>query len=398
MQAQDFTAESPGRLVPTTDKALAFVPAPLPHDLPLSGATARCLSEADYALGRLAGAAGRLVNPYLIGQPLLRREAILSSRIEGTFTTPEQLVLMELGIEVRPANSRQTEDTREVLNYVQALDLGFRRLREIPLSLRLVRELHGALRQGVRGGTDRPGDFRDVQNYIGSAGDGIARPRYVPPPVAEMRDALNRWEEDLHREDWELPLLVQLALSHYQFEAIHPFRDGNGRVGRLLIPLSLHAHGRLDEPLLYMSAYFDAHRREYVDLLRRVSTHGDWNAWVTFFLRGVAACCEESLILVEQLIALRDRYHDAARRQRAAGSLAMLIDHLFHVPSITIGFAGTLLGVTPAAASANLRKLQELGVIVEVTGRKRDQVFVAREILAFVGRDTHAPNAEGDKS
>lgn len=398
MQAEDFTADSPGRLVPTTGGALAFVPAPLPVEFPLSGSTVRRLSEADYALGRLSGTARRLVNPYLIGQPLLRREAILSSRIEGTFTTPEQLVLMELGIEVRPADGRQTADTREVLNYVQALDLGLQRLRDIPLSLRLVRELHRALLKGVRGGTDRPGDFRDVQNYIGAAGDGIARARYVPPPVAEMHDALSRWEKDLHRDDWDLPLLVQLALSHYQFEAIHPFRDGNGRVGRLLIPLSLHAHGRLDEPLLFMSAYFEAHRRDYVDLLRRVSTHGDWNAWVTFFLRGVSTCCEESLSLVEQLIALRERYHDAARRQRAAGSLATLIDHLFHVPSITIGLAGTLLKVTPAAASANLRKLQELGVIVEVTGRKRDQVFVAREILAFVGRDTQASGADGDTS
>lgn len=370
------------------DGTLAFVPQPMPRSLPLEGPTVRLLSDADYALGRLAGAAGRLVSPLLIGQPLLRREAILSSRIEGTFTTAEQLVLLELGVEPREPDSREAADTQEVLNYVHALELGLRRLGEIPISLRLVRELHEALLTGVRGGRDRPGHFRDVQNYIGSAQGGIAQARYVPPPVAEMREALHRWEQDLHEGADAMPMLVHLALSHYQFEAIHPFRDGNGRVGRLLIPLTLCAQGRLDQPLLYMSAYFEAHRREYVDLLLRVSTHGDWAAWLRFFLRGVAVCASESLALAEQLLAVRDRYHAAVRSLKSAGALATLVDELFHVPSITIGRAAKLLHVTPAAASANLRRLQDLGVIVEVTGRTRNQIFVAREILAFVGRDS----------
>lgn len=385
MEATDFSVDSPGRLVTTREGAVAFVPDPMRMSLELDAPTQRLLSEADYALGRLAGAAGRVVNPYLIGQPLLRREAILSSRIEGTLTTPEQLVLLELGIAPQVPDSREAADTREVLNYVQAMELGLRRLGEIPLSLRLVRELHAMLLDGVRGQRDRPGHFRDIQNYISSAGTSILQARYVPPPVPEMREALDRWEEDLHRGAEHLPLLVHLALSHYQFEAIHPFRDGNGRVGRILIPLTLCSHGRLDQPLLYMSAYFEAHRREYVDRLLRVSTHGDWLGWVSFFIRGVVECASDGLVLAEQLIALRERYRTQVRAARSAGALARLVDELFRVPSITIGHATTVLGSSPASASANLRKLAELGVIREVSGRQRNQLFVAHEILAFVG-------------
>jgi Fic family protein len=367
--------------------AVAFVPDPMPTTLSLDAPTQRLLSEADYALGRLAGAAGRVVNPFLIGQPLLRREAILSSRIEGTHTTPEQLVLLELGISPQAPDGPEAADTREVLNYVQAMEMGLRRLGEIPLSVRLVRELHAALRADVRGARDRPGHFRDVQNYISAAGTSILQARYVPPPVPEMKETLERWEQDLHRGAEHLPLLVHLALSHYQFEAIHPFRDGNGRVGRLLIPLTLCSHGRLEQPLLYMSAYFEAHRREYVDRLLRVSTHGDWLGWVSFFVRGVVECASDGLVLAQQLIDLRERYLAQVRTARSAGALARLVDELFRVPSITIGRATEVLGSTPASASANLGKLAEFGVVAEVTGRQRNQVFVAHEILAFVGRE-----------
>lgn len=396
MEPTRFSADSPGRLVPTRDGALAFVPDPMPTALGLDITAQRLLSEADYALGRLAGAAGRVVNPYVMGQPLLRREAILSSRIEGTHTTPEQLILLELGMAPEAPDSREAADTREVLNYVEAMELGLRRLAEIPLSLRLVRELHAALLDGVRGDRDRPGEFRDVQNYISAAGTGILQARCVPPPVPEMREALERWEQDLHRGAERMPPLLLLALSHYQFEAMHPFRDGNGRVGRILIPLTLCAHGRLDQPLLYMSAYFEAHRREYVDRLLRVSTNGDWLGWVSFFLRGVVTCASDGLALAEQLVALREKYHSQVRSARSAGALAMLVDELFRVPSITISRATQLLGSSPASASANLRKLTEIGVVREVSGRQRNQLFVAHEILSFVGRDTGArPEPQG---
>lgn len=383
--------DSPGRLVPAAGGAIAFVPNPMPAAVTLGPAAVRLLSEADYALGRLAGSAGRLVNPYLIGQPLLRREAILSSRIEGTFTTPEQLVLLEAGVPAPGQDARVTADTLEVLNYVHAMERGLELLKTIPVSLRLVKDLHAVLLAGVRGGHDRPGAFRTEQNYIGSRHAPISDARFVPPPVPEMIEALNRWELDLHQELDPLPLLVRLALAHYQFEAIHPFRDGNGRVGRLLIPLFLCAHERLSDPLLYMSAFFERHREEYVDLLLRVSTRGAWENWVAFFLSGVAECARDGQTLTDGLLALRERYHAAVRSARSSGLLATLIDDLFRIPTITIGRAAARLEVTPASASSNLRKLQALNVIVEVTGRTRDQVFVAREILDFVGRDLATP-------
>ncbi len=365
----------------------------MPVELNLDQGTVRLLSEADYALGRLAGSAGRLVNPYLIGQPLLRREAILSSRIEGTFTTPEQLVLLEAGVPPTGQDARAAADTREVLNYVRAMERGLELLKTLPVSLRLVGAVHEVLLTGVRGGQDRPGLFRTEQNYIGSPHASIDQARFVPPPVPEMIKALNRWERDLHLDPDPLPLLVRLAVAHYQFEAIHPFRDGNGRVGRLLIPLLLCAHERLAAPLLYMSAFFDRYRDEYVDRLLRVSTRGAWQDWVGFFLRGVAECARDGQRLTDDLLALRERYHAAVRAARSSGLLGTLIDDLFRVPSITIGRAASLLGVTHAAASYNLRKLQSLNIIVEVTGRTRAQVFVAREILDFVGRDLTAPSA-----
>jgi Fic family protein len=369
---------------------MAFVPLPMPARVQLGADTVRLLSDADYSLGRLAGSAGRLVNPYLIGQPLLRREAILSSRIEGTFTTPEQLVLLEAG--VAASDVRSAADTREVLNYVRAMQRGLELLKKIPVSLRLVKTLHKVLLTGVRGEHDRPGEFRTVQNYIGARQASIANARFVLPPPADMTKALHRWERDLHLDPDPLPLLVRCAIAHYQFEAIHPFRDGNGRVGRLLIPLLLCAHDRLSDPLLYMSAFFERYRRQYMDLLLRVSTHGAWEQWIAFFLRGVAECAREGQQLTDGLLALRERYHAAVRSARSSGLLAKLIDDLFRVPSITIGRTASLLHVTAASASHNLRKLQALGVVTEVTGRTRDQLFVAREILEFVGRDV-APAA-----
>jgi Fic family protein len=373
--------------VHTVGAALAFVSDPMPVELPLGAAAVRLLSDADYALGRLAGASGRLLNPYLVGQPLLRREAILSSRIEGTYTTPEQLVLLEAGAARVGPDTKAAEDTREVLNYVLAMEHGLRLLEKLPVSLRLVKEIHKVLLEGVRGGQDRPGQFRTEQNYIGPRHAPIADARFVPPPVAEMHETLDRWEKDLHVRPDPLPLLVRLAVAHYQFEAIHPFRDGNGRVGRLLIPLLLCERKRLPQPLLYMSAYFERNRQEYMDRLLSVSTHGAWEPWVAFFLEGVAQCARESLSFADQLLELRDRYHEWVRTARSSGLLGRLIDELFRVPSITIGRATELLQVTPAAASYNLKKLAALDIVSEVTGRTRGQFYIAREILAIVGRD-----------
>lgn len=394
MQTSDFTSDSPGHLVPTVDSAQAFVPAPLPRSVPLEGSTLHLLAWAEHALGELSGVTARLVNPYLLGSPLLRREAILSSRIEGTYATAEQLAMFEAGSP--PPDERQRNDAREVLNYVEAMRLGVAQLRKIPISLRLVQMVHGRLLKGVRGESQRPGEFRAIQNYIGREADGIRGARFVPPPVAEMRQALDELEKYLHIAPHGLPapgqvpdptlspLLVRLALVHYQFETIHPFRDGNGRLGRLLIPLLLISHGRLREPLLYMSAYLERHRDAYYDLMLRVSQAGAWQQWIDFFLRGVAESARESVELAGRLLGLRDRWQQQFQSARSSALLLKLIDHLFKVPSTTIGRAAELLKVTPAAASHNIGKLVEAGILVERTGRQRGQVFVAMDILRIV--------------
>ena len=233
------------------------------------------------------------------------------------------------------------------------------------------------------------GEFRTAQNWIGRSGEPIHAARFVPPPVPEMLAALDDLELALNEPTPDLPLLVRLALLHYQFEAIHPFRDGNGRIGRLLMALLLVSSGRLRDPLLYLSAYFERHRDAYMDLLLRVSQTGDWPAWLQFFLRGVLESAEETVEHAEGLLALRHRYHAMFQRARSSGLLQRLIDELFQAPAITIGRAAEVLGVTHAAAAYNLRKLVAAGIVSEQTGRRRDQRFVALGILAFM-RDAPA--------
>jgi Fic family protein len=382
VRSVDFRPESPGSLVEISPGVTAFVPAPMPEELALDHATVRQLADADHAIGRLVGAVGRTVNPFLVGSSLLHREAILSSRIEGTIATPEQLVLAELA--GTPASADEDDAAGEVMNYVRAMQHGL--ASKLPISLRLMRELHGVLMKGVRGGRDRPGEFRDVQNLIGTPGAAIADARFVPPPPRQMHECLDAFERRIHVRDERLPLLVKLAVVHYQFEAIHPFRDGNGRIGRLLLPLLLVKEKRLDEPVLYLSAYLERHRQAYMDLLLAVSQRGAWLEWIAFFLRGVEESAVESLQQTDALLALRDRYHAQFRAARSFGLLQQIVDGLFVAPSTTIMATAKAFKITPAAASANLRKLQDGGVLREVTGRKRDQVFVAQEILRFMGK------------
>jgi len=386
VRAEQFRPSAPGKLVPTVGGAQAFVPVPLPEQLDLSSPTVRLLARAENALGRLAGTTGREFNPYLVGSPLLHREAILSSRIEGTITTPEQLVLVQAEGDRGTPRARD-EDTQEVLNYMNAMFRGLEILRELPVCLRLIREVHQVLLAGVRGDRERPGEYRTHQNWVrGKLDDTIQNARFVPPPVPEMNRALDDFERYLNREpsaDHD-PMLVQLALVHYQFETIHPFRDGNGRVGRLLIPLLLCGHGRLDAPILYLSAYFERNRDLYVDLLLHVSQTGEWLPWIDFFLRGVLESSEEAVRQATDLLALRQKYHRQFQTGRSSALLIRLIDRLFQAPSITIRAAADLLGGTQQAASNNIRRLQDEGVLRETTGRRRGQIFLATEIMSFM--------------
>ncbi|HEV2118437.1 MAG TPA: Fic family protein, partial [Terriglobales bacterium] len=274
-------SQIPGRMVPQGNYS-AFVPAPLPPDLDWTPKLIAALSDADRLVGRLAGEGGRLPNPHILIRPFVRREAVLSSKIEGTQATLGELLAAEAGAAVE----RSPQDLHEVGNYVVALEHGVSRLKKLPLCVRLTRELHEKLMTGVRGHHATPGRFRTVQNWIGTPGSTIATASYIPPPPGEVEPCLAAWEKFLQQS--KLPPLVTIALAHYQFEAIHPFLDGNGRVGRLLITLFLIERKILPTPLLYLSAFFEASRRDYYDGLRGVSERGAWNDWLEYFLLGVA--------------------------------------------------------------------------------------------------------------
>lgn len=364
---------------------MAFVPNPLPRGITLGYETVSLLAEAERAVGRLAGTTAREFNPYLVGSPLLHREAILSSRMEGTLTTPEQLVMLEAEKRTPQESGPAEEDTQEVLNYVRAMQRGLELLEKIPVSLRLIKALHCVLLTGVRGNRQAPGEFRRSQNFIaGPRSELIEDARYVPPPVPQMKEALDRLEKYLHDESVPDPFLVRLALVHYQFEAIHPFRDGNGRVGRLLISLMLIGQGRLNSPLFYLSGFLERHRNTYVDLLLRVSQEGDWEAWLNFLLRGVAESSKEATDQAVALLNLRQKYHRQFQEERSSARLIRLVDRLFQTPSITINEAAEVLDLSPQGAAYNIHKLEKHGILREATGKKRYQVFVADEILSFL--------------
>jgi len=336
------------------------------------------LDEATGTVHRLGGVGRLIPNPHLLMGPHLRLEAVLSSRIEGTKTDIGQLLLFEVG--QRPP-SGEADDALEVRNYVVAMEYGLERVREgFPVSVRLLREMHGRLLGGVRGQHRRPGELRTSPVWIGGANldDAV----FVPPPPDEMAAALADLERFLHEH--ELPLLVQLALAHYQFEVIHPFLDGNGRIGRLLIPLMLVVRGALREPLLYLSAYFEQHRSEYYDHLLRTSQQGDLMPWLAFFLRGVrrqARDAEERTVrLVELQHQLRNELFDEGR----PNSVVRLGEHLFSTPIITAPRAAALLGVTRPTAHAAIDALVERGDLREITGRGRYRIYEAPRIFEAV--------------
>src|SRR5437667_7815253 len=286
----------------------AYVPEPLPPRFEWSAGLAAALSAADRAVGRLAGEGRRLPNPHLLIRPFVRCEAVLSSRIEGTQATLGELLAAEAGAAV----ARSPADLREVANYVVALEYGVERLRTLPLSLRLVRELHQRLMRGARGDAAAHGSFRRSQNWIGPAGDTLADATFVPPPPDRLMECLGSWEKFLHDET--LPPLVHAALVHSQFEAIHPFLDGNGRVGRLLITLLLIAKGVLPSPLLYLSAWFEATRPEYYARLSGVTERGEWEEWLGYFLAGVAGQAEDALDRIQRIDALLSGWRDKLRK------------------------------------------------------------------------------------
>jgi Fic family protein len=352
----------------------AFVPSPLPPPLHWSPAVLRSLSDADRLIGRLAGEGARFPNPHLLIRPFVQREAVLSSRIEGTQTTLGELLAADAGAVVE----RSPADLREVGNYVVALEYGVRRLNSLPLSLRLVKELHAKLMRGVRGGTVTPGEFRRSQNWIGPAGCTLVNATYVPPPPGELMDCLGAWEKFLH--DRSLPPLIQAALMHSQFEAIHPFLDGNGRAGRLLVILFLIERGILHSPLLYLSAFFQATRRDYYDRLQGVYARGEWNAWIEYFLNGVARQSEDALGRATRINALLEKWRLAAASGGSQTAIA-LIELLGRNPYCTIKKVAQRLKVAFTTAQRAVERLQALSILTEVTDARRNRLYCARAIL-----------------
>lgn len=368
------------------EEVRAFVPNPLPPQPPLelSGSRQRLLERATLAIGRLDSIRVLLPDPHLFLYAYVRREAVLSSQIEGTQSSLSDLLLFELD----EAPGVPFDDVVEVSNYVAALERGMARLREgFPLSNRLIREMHEQLLGKGRGSEKQPGEFRRSQNWIGGTRPGNAH--FVPPPPALVDDLMSALERTLHHPEPQYPVLITAALAHVQFETIHPFLDGNGRIGRLLIPLLLHDAGVLQQPLLYLSLYFKQHREQYYRLLDRVRAAGDWEAWLDFFLEGVASTATSAVDTAQRLVALFKQ--DTARVQnggRSAATMLRVLQSLHERPVTTLNEVSRRTGLSFPTAAKGMTALAGLGLVRELTGFRRNRVFAYDAYLAIVGEGT----------
>jgi len=359
-----------GRAIRQPEGYSAFIPAPLPPAPPLrfDSQLATVLAGAGTALGRLDGVAATLPNPELFVAMYVRREAVLSSQIEGTQSTLDDV----LAYEIDSDRAKLPRDVEEVVNYVNAMNYGLQRLQTLPLSLRLLREIHGRLLAGGRGSDKTPGKFRERQNWIGSP--RIADAVFIPPPVHEMKTALGNLERFLHDSDGLDPLIV-CALAHAQFETIHPFLDGNGRVGRLLITFLLCHEKVLQRPVLYLSHYLKQHRGTYYDRLMAVRNEGDWEGWLRFFLTGVATVAREAEQTARRIVQLREQLRDAAQAGGVSVNVLKLMDHLYEQPVINVKAASEALHVSIPAANRMINELHDNQILAEVTGGNRNRLF-----------------------
>lgn len=357
-----------------------FRPAPLPPDPAISfdPQLIKLLSAADQALGRLDGVARMMPNPNLFVAMYVRQEAVLSSRIEGTQSTLDDVLAFELDEQSREIPL----DVEEVVNYVRAMNYGLDRASSLPPSRRLIREIHAELLQGVRGADKRPGEFRTEQNYIGAGRVPIERATFIPPAPDDMDNSLDAFERFLN-EDAELPPLIHCGLAHAQFETIHPFMDGNGRVGRLLITFLLCYRGILHRPLLYLSAFVERHRIEYYDRLMAVRERGDWEGWLTFFLQGVLETATEAAQTAQNILDLRENHRTLLQDAGASPNALRLLDLLFERPLVNVGFIEQSLSITYVTANKLVGQLQRLGILDETTGQRRNRRYRYTPYLAL---------------
>jgi len=352
----------------------AFVPHDIPPRPPIAlDALAGALSPADRALGRLDAATDLVPNPDLFVGMYVRKEAALSSQIEGTQASLNDVLEYEAG--VRDRNSEKVRDVEEVINYVRAMNHGLARLADLPVCLRLLREIHNELLRGVRGEDKTPGEFRTTQNWIGPMGCAPENAVFVPPPPDHITDSLANLERYIRAEN-DTPVLVRCGVAHAHFETIHPFLDGNGRLGRLLITLMLYERGALRQPLLYLSSYFKQHQDSYYEWLMRVRREGDWEGWLNFFLSAVGSVAEEASETARRVLAMQQEHRDLIKREEPRSTtLLSLLDVLFQKPVLDVNDAAARLGSTYKTANNAIGSLERLGLLTEITGRRRDRVY-----------------------
>lgn len=385
MDPTEFEKSPSGFLMSTVYDQKAFMPNPLPPEVNLTSCMS-AISMATMAIGELKGMSDKITNPTHLINPLQNREAIASSSIEGTYTTPSDLLLLN----VTDAKSSDP-DTREVRNYVTALQRGLKMLSDIPVSSRMIKELHQILLKGVtrsRGSNIIPGEYKTDQNFIGSQGRGISNARFVPPPPSKTLDLMSDLEKFINSEEAnKLPPVVVNAYVHYQFETIHPFPDGNGRVGRLLLPILLASQGIMSTPLLYISPFIEKNKEEYNDSLLKVSREGSWENWITFFSRSIENSAKETIAKIDRLSQLKEKCLSDVQQARVSGLLPKLIEIIFDFPIITIPQAEAKLNVTYKSARLNIDKLIELGIMQEYPKNTRPKAFVCGPLLDLIFED-----------
>lgn len=380
MDIEAFKNSTAGKIIDTQKGYFAFVPNPLPPKIAYDETIVQLLSEANRNLGNLNGIGTQLPNPALLIIPYVRKEAVLSSRIEGTQTSLSELFYFEAARKEQQKKEAGRTDILEVYNYVKAIDYGIKRLESLPISLRLVKEIHAILMKGARGQHLTPGEFRRSQNWIGPGGCTLNDATYVPPPVEEMKEALGDLEKFVHNR--EAPDgLIQCAVMHYQFESIHPFLDGNGRIGRLLTILFLCERQYLKYPLLYLSAYFERNRTQYYERLLAVSQQGDWPGWIKLFLKAIADESRDAIDNSKAVLSLLDEYRRRVEQKRPSLYVFKLLDLISRNPYISIPKAAQALKTTFPTANAAIEKLQSMKILTETTDKEWGKIYCAEELL-----------------
>lgn len=385
MDSSKFTNSSTGELVATINDQKAFVPNALPPQLDLA-AVLDLYGEASAALGGLNTIGSTLANPYMVIRPLQRSEALRSSAMEGTFSTADNIAIIEA-----LDDSKKDKSASEVLNYIRAIDFAQESLESLPLSHRVIRGMHRVLLSGVaknRGANRNPGDYKVQQNWIGTL--EIEKARFVPPPPDIAIRCMDELEAYLNDGTLGVPPLIAAALIHYQFETIHPFGDGNGRVGRMLISLFLQERGLIDSPILYVSPYIDSHKDEYIDSMFAVSSEGDWNRWLQYFLTTILESCRDTTRTIELLNHLRDSYRTRLQDKTKSVSALRLADHLFERPVVSIPVAAKVAGVTYQAARKTVEQLCAHGILSPVPGFDNPKLYWAKDVIAISDRDSFA--------